>query len=619
MEYSKVGDIIVLLVCLILILTLSMTYSLRNKKLILIKIGLVNLMYCCCLSIAFNSLVTHITEANTYAIYTCHNALQISLLLELVLFIYYVFDLVNYKEQSFKVAVLILTLLFMFLELTSIFTHIGFYIENNKVHNTGVSNLYFVRYALFMTMFSVVLKRKSKLLAQRIYIALSGTFIMCDIIVFMQWIHDSETYTTLVLLLPLIVLLFLFHSNSYNSRLGILDREALASRLNDLCRHARGIYFVYLQIPNFQKICLDDNFVEDLKILTSMTHYSDYLFRCSNDVLAFIYDKEICEDIFEKAFSAMKTELRVNHKLIIVPKNNVCKKLSYYTDFCSFLARKMTGTFYRVSSADFEKFSKGVYIKEQLLDIRDKNDLEDERVKVYCQPILDIESGKFTTAESLMRLELPDIGFVYPDVFIPIAESTGLIHTLTLIILNKVCKYIQANNEITRISVNFSMYEITKPDFYDDIMSILLKYNFKYSKLGFEVTESVEAEDFGVIEGILSKFRSLGIKIYLDDFGTGYSNMEHIFKLPIDIVKIDKSLVISSGENEVSEFVVDRLSTMFDTIGYSVLYEGIESKSDQDRCITMKARYLQGYRYSKPVPIENLSTFTNQMYSNIEK
>lgn len=96
---------------------------------------------------------------------------------------------------------------------------------------------------------------------------------------------------------------------------------------------------------------------------------------------------------------------------------------------------------------------------------------------------------------------------------------------------------------------------------------------------------------------VLFKFNKLGIKSYIDDFGTGYSSIEHVHKLPIDIIKFDRSLTIASGKDDISNFMIDSLSNMFDIIDYSILYEGIEDKSDQDRCISMKACYLQGYLY----------------------
>ena len=160
-----------------------------------------------------------------------------------------------------------------------------------------------------------------------------------------------------------------------------------------------------------------------------------------------------------------------------------------------------------------------------------------------------------------------------------------------------------------RISVNFSMYEITKSGFYDDIMRILSGYQFDRSRVAFEITESLDAEHLDDIRVILQEFRDIGIKIYLDDFGTGYSNLEHITNLPIDVVKFDKSLVDSSGYSERSKYLVEGMSNMFHSIGYQLLYEGIETAPDQERCIGMQAQYLQGYRYSRPIPIEQLADF----------
>ena len=100
-----------------------------------------------------------------------------------------------------------------------------------------------------------------------------------------------------------------------------------------------------------------------------------------------------------------------------------------------------------------------------------------------------------------------------------------------------------------------------------------------------------------------------GIKFYLDDFGTGYSNFERIIGLPIDIVKFDRSLTIMAGKDEQSRYMVGRFSDIFDNSHYQVLFEGVEDEADETRCKDMNALYLQGYKYSKPIPIENLCEF----------
>ena len=100
-----------------------------------------------------------------------------------------------------------------------------------------------------------------------------------------------------------------------------------------------------------------------------------------------------------------------------------------------------------------------------------------------------------------------------------------------------------------------------------------------------------------------------GICFYLDDFGTGYSNMERILELPFDIIKFDRSMVIASGQDTRSEHIVEKLAKMFSDFKYSVLYEGVENNEDENRCLSMSATYLQGFKYSKPIPIDQLQAF----------
>ncbi|MBR1740610.1 MAG: EAL domain-containing protein, partial [Lachnospiraceae bacterium] len=94
-----------------------------------------------------------------------------------------------------------------------------------------------------------------------------------------------------------------------------------------------------------------------------------------------------------------------------------------------------------------------------------------------------------------------------------------------------------------------------------------------------------------------------------DDFGTGYSNFERIMELPFDIIKFDRSMVLASASDGKSEKMVSSLASMFDDMDYAVLYEGVETPMDEEKCVQMRAKYLQGYKYSKPIPIEQLTEY----------
>ena len=107
----------------------------------------------------------------------------------------------------------------------------------------------------------------------------------------------------------------------------------------------------------------------------------------------------------------------------------------------------------------------------------------------------------------------------------------------------------------------------------------------------------------------MDELKGSGIKFYLDDFGTGYSNFERIMELPFDIIKFDRSMVAASRSDEKVKDMVSHLARMFSDMDYAVLYEGVETEEDEACCIGMSAKYLQGYKYTKPIPIERLTEY----------
>ena len=202
---------------------------------------------------------------------------------------------------------------------------------------------------------------------------------------------------------------------------------------------------------------------------------------------------------------------------------------------------------------------------------------------------------------------------VFPDVFIPIAERNNCVQMLTKIILNKTCRQINTmirqGYSVRRISVNFSIFDVRENDFCTMVEKIIKENEIEHNKIAIEITESQNESDFEIIKERINELKDSGIKFYLDDFGTGYSNFERIMELPFDIIKFDRSLVIASSSDEKMREMVSHLAKMFSDMDYAVLYEGIEDEEDEARCIDMSAKYLQGYKYSKPIPIKQLTEY----------
>ena len=256
------------------------------------------------------------------------------------------------------------------------------------------------------------------------------------------------------------------------------------------------------------------------------------------------------------------------------------------------------------------------YILQQLTDIHHKHDLDDPRVLVYCQPVYNVRTSGYDTAEALMRLQLDELGFVMPNDFIYLAEEHGFIHTLTEIILHKTClelrSMLDSGYNISRISVNVSMLELRSDHFCDDISGIIIDSGVPSAAVAIELTESQNESEFDIMKDKILELKEYGIKFYLDDFGTGYSNMERIIELPFDIIKFDRSLVTASSMDERSEKIVHNMANLFSDLHYSVLYEGIESENDENRCREMAASYLQGFKFSRPIPIAELRDFVEK-------
>jgi EAL domain-containing protein (putative c-di-GMP-specific phosphodiesterase class I) len=318
-------------------------------------------------------------------------------------------------------------------------------------------------------------------------------------------------------------------------------------------------------------------------------------------------------DDFRKSYN----KFRHDYKIIILETSDKISNTQDYVNLLDYIESRMEfNQEHFVSDDDIERFYNSSYILRQLEDIVQKKDLADERVLVYCQPVFNIKKGRYDTAEALMRLKLEQTGMVFPDQFIPLAEKYNLIHSLSLVILNKTCAavrdFIEEGYELRRISVNFSEIDIRYKEFCSEVQKIIDRNGIPYDKIAVEITESRSDADFNIMKEKVLELQKLGIKFYLDDFGTGYSNFERIMEIPFDIIKFDRSMLIESNKSESSKYMVNTFANMFNNLKYAVLFEGVENADDEQNCMNMNAKYLQGYKYSKPIPIEQLRDFLSK-------
>lgn len=227
----------------------------------------------------------------------------------------------------------------------------------------------------------------------------------------------------------------------------------------------------------------------------------------------------------------------------------------------------------------------------------------DNSIEIYFQPIYSLEKGRVTSLEVLSRLKDKDKNFINPEFFIHVAEENRDIIALGEQIYRKACIFATQNHifdmGIDDININLSPVQCCYEELAQNLIRIAGEYDIPMSRMHLEITESgiMDKEE---IRETLETLRSSGAKIALDDFGTGYSNVSSIVSLPVDFVKIDKSLVWSYGRGENK--YLDQLVPMIHAEGKRIISEGIETQEHIDIFKRLQGDFLQGYFYSKPLP-----------------
>lgn len=250
--------------------------------------------------------------------------------------------------------------------------------------------------------------------------------------------------------------------------------------------------------------------------------------------------------------------------------------------------------------------------KRQVIQIL-KDQIAVESFEMYYQPIYSVENGCFWDAESLMRIPDSPIGPVYPSEFIPIAEETGLLVDITYIILDKVCKYINRllarGIDLRSIHVNFSAVQFSQRDLADKVLEIIQRNHTPMRAVKIEFTESTLAESAQVVTDFALEMKRHGIMMGLDDFGTGYSNVSTVINIPFETVKLDKSLICASIDNENSALAIKNLTGTFNQLGMKVVAEGVETEEQKELAEYFGVDKIQGFYYAGPLPGDEMEKF----------
>lgn len=232
------------------------------------------------------------------------------------------------------------------------------------------------------------------------------------------------------------------------------------------------------------------------------------------------------------------------------------------------------------------------------------------QLEVYCQPVIEIGSGRLAKAEALLRWRHPERGMVPPDQFIPIAEETDLIQEIGAWVFREAAVIAQRwnalrpNDGLRQISVNVSPRQFVRgnPEAY--CIDYLQAIGLNPGAIVIEITEGLLLDDQAGVMDKLRRFHELGIQLALDDFGTGYSAMAYLKKFNIDYLKIDRSFVRDLETDPGDRAIAEAIVAMAHRLGLKVIAEGVETEGQRDLLAAVGCEYVQGYLYAKPMPVE---------------
>ncbi len=236
--------------------------------------------------------------------------------------------------------------------------------------------------------------------------------------------------------------------------------------------------------------------------------------------------------------------------------------------------------------------------------------IENDELRIYYQPKVDLESGRVSGAEALIRWEHPHLGLMPPGQFMEIAEEMTLIEQIGEWVLKQVCRDLASlpgpARELPRVAVNVSARQLRQPNLAEEFFATTEEFGIPADRIELELTESVIMDDADTAVRVFQRLREVGMSLAVDDFGTGHASLTQLKQLPADTLKIDRSFVKDLEKTDEDAKIVRAIVVMARSLGMQLVAEGVETVEQARLLKDFGCDYAQGFLYSRPVPFEQL-------------
>ena len=396
-----------------------------------------------------------------------------------------------------------------------------------------------------------------------------------------------------------------------------LDKAIASSKRNDTMV---GVLFIDLDRFKLINDSLGHMVGDDLlrhiaKLLVENLRNEDTVSRLGGDeftiLLPLVKKMSDIDTIAEKILSSINKRLHIGkHELYISLSMGIAcyphhglnsDELIKNSDTAMYKAKELGRNNYQ-----FYQTQMGNHLTEQLgleQDFRKAVTTQSDEIKLYYQPKINFTTLRISGAEALIRWEHPEHGLLFPDNFIPLAESTGLIIDLGAWIIEEGIRQVlvweEKLSKPIQISINLSARQFQNSELVPLIKNLIQKYNVNPALLEFEITESISMSNIAENLIIMNELKALGVGLAIDDFGTGYSSLSYLKQFPVDTLKIDKSFVMDMLEDKDDKAIVSTIISMAEALGLKTVAEGVETQAHEALLQEMRCNTAQGYYYAK--------------------
>ncbi len=413
---------------------------------------------------------------------------------------------------------------------------------------------------------------------------------------------------------------------------GLANRTWLTQRLQDLLQQQEKFAILFIDLDRFKVINDSLGHLVGDELLRHATRRMQLILpefgtltRFGGDEFVILMEEYIDLESLTELADLLQMQLQLpfnlhNYELFISASLGITLATEEYTqpdemlrdaDLAMYQAKhKGRGRYELFTQSDRTAAMTRLNLERDLRRALDKHEFY-----LMYQPIVSLQTQQLCGFEALVRWENSAGKHIPPNEFIPITEETGLINSLGWWIMHEACQQIQIwnqqlnnlNNTNLSINVNVSPIQLRQFDFVKTLQRILIETGLPNHCLKLEITESCLLENIDSDTNLLQDLKDLGIKLCIDDFGTGYSSLSRLHELPIDTLKIDQSFVNRIGSDLDSTVIIETIISLSQSLNMYTVAEGIETRSQLDKLITLGCNSGQGYLFSRPCDLATAS------------